>query len=349
MTEQTIETPEKTVDEDGLFLRIWERVKEVISPSKQDGVFTVQKDLKGQWRWVATYTNNFMDREGEIISDKALDGYLARVDMGLVPMPELWAAHIPETKHGKADMVFAVGKFLVATGTFDDTPLAQKAVDYYRKNAAKVQLSHGFTYPKWALKGGVYEDINTFEITTLPPPLVASNPYTDLEVNESMKQITPDTQVALAELFGKEETEKLIARRTEQSKALEEAGVAYKDFADVAGAEAAVEAAPAEEEKKPDPVATLLQTILADMGELLQAQTEQGKAFGAFRSAHDAKVKELTDANAALKSELVKVKAEIGLTPRAASSAQETKLSETEAAAVKQEMAKADADPFWNA
>lgn len=348
MLEETIETTENTVDEDGLFLRIWERVKDAIIPPKPDGVFTVQKDLKGQWRWVATYTNNFMDREGEIISDKALDGYLSRLDMGLVPMPELWAAHMPETKHGQADMVFAVGKFLIATGTFDDTPLAQKAIEYYRKNAAKVQLSHGFTYPKWALKGGVYEEINTFEITTLPPPLVASNPYTDMEVM-SMKQITPDTEAALAQLFGKEETEKLIASRTEQSKALEAAGVAYKDFADVAGAEAAVEAAPAEEAKKPDPVATLLQTLLEDMAELVQTQADQGKAFAAYRAQVDAKVKELTDVNTAQKSQIEKMQAELKLTPRAASTAPETKLSETDAAAIKQEIAKSEVDTFWKA
>ena len=348
MLEQTTETTTKTVDEDGLFLRIWERVKDAIIPPKQDGVFTVQKDLKGNWRWIATYTNNFMDREGEIISDKALDGYLSRLDMGLVPMPDLWAAHMPEAKHGQADMVFAVGKFLIATGTCDDTSLAQKSIEYYRKNAAKVQLSHGFTYPTRALKGGVYEEINTFEITTLPPPLVASNPYTDMEVM-SMKQITPDTEAALAQLFGKEETEKLIASRTEQSKSLEEAGVAYKDFADVTGAEAAVEAAPAEEEKKPDPVATLLQTLMQDMSELLQAQADHGKAFGNFRTAHDAKVKELTDANVALKSELAKVQTQLSLTPRAASTAPETKLSDAEAAAVQKELAQAEADPFWKA
>jgi hypothetical protein len=57
----------------------------------------------------------------------------------------------------------------------------------------------------------------------------------------------------------------------------------------------------------------------------------------------------LTDANATLQGELDKVKAELKLTPRAASTATETKLTATEAEAIKQEMAKADADPFWNA
>jgi len=96
------EMSKKTVTEDGLFNRLWERIEKVLPDflkSQPEPAFTVQKDLNGKWRWVATYTNNFQDRDGEIISEKALDGYLERVSLGLVPMPELWVGHVKGTRH----------------------------------------------------------------------------------------------------------------------------------------------------------------------------------------------------------------------------------------------------------
>jgi len=348
MIETTEQETTEAANEDGLFDRIWQRVKDTINPPTEDAPFSVYKSLSGELRWLATFTNNFMDRDKEIISEKAIDGYLARLDMGLVPMPELWEAHIPETKLGQADMVFAVGNFLHADGHFDNTPENERAIQYYRKNAPKIPLSHGFTFPNRALKNGVYEEMNTFEVTLLPPPLVASNPFTDLEVNDSMKQITPEQKTALSQSRGSEYVEKLIAERETKSKELVEAGVAYKDFADVAGAEVAAETETPAEEQKPNPIAQMLIDILESQNELMSLVTDNGKAFAAYRAQMDAKVKELTDANVAQKSATEKLQAELKLTPRAASTAAETKLSDKEAAALKADAEKSEADPFWN-
>lgn len=350
--EMTMEMATDTPQTDALISRVVERVKAWLKP-EPDGAFTVQKDLNGAWRWVATFTNNFMDRDHEIISDKALDKYLARLDMHLVPMPELWAAHVEGTKHGTADMVFSVGKFLIATGAFDTTPQAQKAIEYYRKSAAKVQLSHGFTFPKWALKDGVYQDINTFEITTLPPPLVGSNPYTDLEVNQSMKQITSDQQAALSQLFGKEYVDQLVATREAQSKELVEAGVAFKDFADVTEATTPATEPPAEEAATPAPaiapaMAELLTQILEGQGELLSRLDASGKAYTALKAQADADKAAAETRTKALEADVAKLQSELRLSPRAASIATETKLTEKESEEVRKQQAAAEADPFFS-
>ena len=140
----------------------------------------------GNGFWFASYTNNFIDHDDEILSEKAHDDFIGRLDMKLVPMPELWAWHTPGTKHGQADVIWREGHMICAFGHFDPEQ-RESAEAYYAKN--KVQLSHGFTYPKWALKGGVYESYNTFEISTLPQGK-AANPYTEFVSLDEVKDMT---------------------------------------------------------------------------------------------------------------------------------------------------------------
>lgn len=191
-------------------------------------------------RWIGWWTNNFRDREGEFFSEKAIDDYVARVDMGLVPYPDLWHWHVPGTKHGKADWLGRIGHLVVASGTFDDTPLGRAAQASYAKGE-RYSMSHGFTYDKRFKRDSVYHQFNTFELTTLPRP-VAANAFTDFEGVKSMT-LTPEKREALEKLFGKDKAAELIAETEAKSKALEELGVEFKDFGHVDGAgEAAKEA-----------------------------------------------------------------------------------------------------------
>lgn len=338
-TDTQVKAP--AVTEDGIVDRIWKRIEPLLPKSKPQPInsFAVQKDLNGEWRWIATFTNNFQDRDKEIISDKALDGYLDRLNAGLIPYPELWVGHVEETKHGVADTVFGVGNFLVATGTFDDTPEAQKAIQYYRKYAAKTPLSHGFTFPDWGLKDGVYEVINTFEISTLPPPLVASNPYTDLEI-ESMKQINENQQAALAQVFGKDFTEQLVASRKQMSEDVKAAGVAFKDFV-----EAAPEQTEGEADKPADtkPIADMIVGLHEGMGEILNLLTASGKAYEAEKQARSTLEQQVKAQNEIIQQ----LQTELKLKPRAASASSETALSKEEADKVIADLPNDD-DKFWS-
>lgn len=333
----------KTVNEDGLFVRLWERIKDAIIP-QADGAFSVQKDLGGQYRWVATFSNNFIDRTKEIISEKAWDGYFARVNAKLVPMPDLRVGHIFESVHGVADMVFGTGNFITAIGHFEGTPDALKAIDYYRKNAAKCSLSHGFTYPDWAFKDGVYDVINTFEISVLPPPLVAANPFTEFEVTK-MKQISPEQKAALALVFGAEKADAIVKSREAQSEEIKAAGVAFKDFVELKDDATATDT-PAPEGVKP--LGELIAGLIESQGELLTVLTAQGKALKAFQDAQAAKDAETAKAMTAVVSATEKLQSELRLTPRAASTATETKLTDAEAKTFKQQVDQLESDPFFS-
>lgn len=187
----------------------------------------------GNGVWFAAYTNNFEDREGEIISEKAHDRYVARVNAGLVPMPELWHYHVPGTRHGVAKAIWRDGHVVCAAGTFDDTPAGRAAEKAYRRQR-NIELSHGFRYPSWALKAGVYEDINTFEISTLPPGR-AANPYTTFEEVEAMA-LSDEQKKSILATFGAEQGQAIIDlnnKQAERAKTLAESGAKFKDYADL--------------------------------------------------------------------------------------------------------------------
>jgi hypothetical protein len=196
-------------------------------PQKAQSDLVVIKGKDGKNYWLATFTNNFKDLENEILSESAHKDFEQRLDMGLTPMPELWAWHTEGTKHGQADAVWYQDHNMYAIGHFDDTPEATKAISYYRSNPIK--LSHGFVTPEWAFKDGVYEAYNTFEISTLPPS-VAANPYTSFEEIKAMP-VPEKREAFITELFGDKAPEVLakVNARTEASKELESL-VEFKDF-----------------------------------------------------------------------------------------------------------------------
>ena len=98
--------------------------------------------------WFARYSNAFEDREGEFFPVKAIDAFIDRVDVGVVPMPELWVWHTPIVI-GKAKAIARIGLFVVAAGTFANNPLGQAAKAYLSKHKGK--NSHGFVFDvEWA-------------------------------------------------------------------------------------------------------------------------------------------------------------------------------------------------------
>lgn len=312
-----------------------DRVKSAIFPPKEMSSFEVHKDANGVWHWWAVHTNAFEDREKEILAEKAHENYIRRVDMKLVPLPELWTWHLGElSKHGQADMVFGVGKMVAAVGHFDDTPEAQKTIEFYRKNRGKIKLSHGFTAPTWAFKDGVYEVYNTFEISTLPPE-AACNPYTSFEEVKTM-QIDDKKRKWLEGLYGKEVAEKKIADMEQHSKSVEALGVKYKDFADV-GDPAAPGETPAE---VPADVANLSKAFL----DTVETQGEILRVAGGIAKKQDALEKEL----AGYKKEVSELRALVNAGPRSAAHDSATGLSdEASAEKIKELPTQTEVDPLW--
>lgn len=347
------QTTENEVSEDSLFNRLLERVKTALpalfKPTEASS-FTVFKGADGQYYWHTRHSNNFKDKDQEILSEKAHLAFETRVDMGLVPMPELWSWHTGGTRQGQAKMLFYDNHIMNAIGTFDNTPEGETARKFYEANVGKIELSHGFTFPKWAFKDGIYEVYNTFEISTLPIG-AAANPYTTFEEIKAMA-LSEEKRQWLEQTIGKERTDQLLSENEKMGKAIEELGANYKDFADVpANAETETPAEetpenPATEEKpKPDVTAfaQLLSDILEGQGHILEVVEGQGKAI---KAQNDALVKSQAD-NATLKSELDKLRAEMALTPRRASEAPETNISKELAEKIIG-TPKQETDSFWN-
>lgn len=239
--------------------------------------------------WIARHTNNFEDLDGEILSEKSHDDYIARVDMGIVPTPELWIWHTEGTRLGQADTLFREGHFVYAVGHFDDTPQAQKAISYFEK-AYDLGLSHGFTAPEWAFKDGVYDRYNTFEISVLPNK-AAANPYTSFE-EIKMAGLTPDKLALIEQIGGKELADSVKAKVSdgaERGKELEALNAKYKDAPNV------TKDTDGQKEMNLKAVGELLVDNIERQGELETIIVGQEKAIEGYKTALQDVTKELKD------------------------------------------------------
>lgn len=194
------------------------------------------KALGGGW-WYAIFTNAFIDRDGEILSEDAQEKYVRRVKAGMVPMPELWLHHTEGARIGQATYVDRVGKSTYALGKFDDNAVGKAAERYYKRHSNESALSHGFNYPIWARGAdGVYKAFNTFEISVLPRGS-ESNPYTTFDVVKELNKmpVTPAAEKYIREVLGAQADTVLatLDEKETRDKALEDAGVKFKDFVDL--------------------------------------------------------------------------------------------------------------------
>lgn len=232
-------------------------LKALTQPPPTEEAFSVFKAQDGKHYWLARHTGKFKDREGEIITDKAHTDYVARVQKGLVPLPELWVWHKKGTRHGQADLVWKSGGFVLALGHFDDTPEAQKAIAYYQKNSKHIKLSHMFHFPRRAKQGGVYHAYNTVEITVLPDGAEAF-PYTSFE--EITPMLTPEQQKMVVDVLGEDGLKRVLAvdsKALTDTPKLEAMGVESKGLNDFTGS-----AIPADKE---------LEALKSDMDTRLKA------------------------------------------------------------------------------
>jgi len=196
----------------GLIDTIKDVLKALTQPPPAEEAFSVFKAQDGKHYWLARHTGKFIDREGEIITDKAHSDYVARVQKGLVPLPELWVWHKKGTRHGQADLVWKSGGFVLALGHFDDTPAGQKAIAYYQKNSKHIKLSHMFNFPRRAKENGVYHAYNTVEITVLPDGAEAF-PYTSFEEIKSMA-LTKEQEKMILDIGGDDMLKRVQATDT---------------------------------------------------------------------------------------------------------------------------------------
>lgn len=290
--------------------------------------------------WMAVWSNNFEDRDGEIFTAKAMDEYVTRVDTGLVPLPELWVWHAgKDTAIGSADWVATHGHFMLAAGQFYGGAAAVKAKAYYKKHAKETTISHGFTFPASAFDGKHYHQFNTFEISLLPRG-VEANTYTSLEGVKAMA-IDEKKRAYLESVFeDKDKVQGILNGLDKRGKALEELGVEFKDFT---GKPLPGSASKEAVDKADKDFVDLLFDVLANQAEPITAATEALKA-----------AKETKAENAALRKEVDALKVLVKEIQDGAPRSSQSKATEIEASHLSAELQKAlkeqqtERDPFWN-
>ena len=138
-------------------------------PNPHNGFAIVDKQQELPYDWVGWWSNNFKDREEEIIAEVALTSFVKSANEGEVLMPELWFAHTIGTRHGQAAKLFMLGHLAFAVGNFDsmEKPFVKRMLQWYKENP-KRSMSHQFFYNPAMKIDGVYYHIETFEISSLP-------------------------------------------------------------------------------------------------------------------------------------------------------------------------------------
>lgn len=204
---------------------IWQKVKEWFTT--EAAPIPCGFKMIDDSRWVAWYTNSFgPDKDGEFISTKAIEADVSRM-IATEQYPPLWFFHMKGSQHGKTDAVGLIGRFAVATGTFDDTPLAANFREFYKAHDEQIAMSFGFDYDPTKRHKGIYEQVTTFEISTVWPAKYASNPFTVFDVY-GVENMQPQVE-ALKKVFAdKPELLEDIIRQTERKTESLEQSTAYK-------------------------------------------------------------------------------------------------------------------------
>lgn len=186
----------------------------------------VYKDANGVYRWLAISSTAYRDRDGEIVSTKALADDVARADRtGDYGTLRWW--HTPITL-GDCDFNALIGRSLVESGTFRTPQVAEKVA------AADLEVSIGFLHPFGAPDAdGVFHAIRRFE-RSLTPRGRASNLFTSFTVKEPDMALDDIKRAALKALgFKDSDIRGLEVQAQQVEKAADADGVAFKAAGDM--------------------------------------------------------------------------------------------------------------------
>jgi hypothetical protein len=188
----------KEFNEESFFEKIVNKVKEAIrfegkeEEEKKPPAFSVwyDKELK-QYKWLAVYSNNIIDKEEEIIAAESHQNFVKEVSEGKLPLPELWLWHIKEWKWGEAtNLAYDDSGFPVALGTVDRNEPAE-AITKWLSTKDNILVSHGMPRESVERDGKEKSIIirhQTREISPLPA-FAAANQLTGFHILKEAKDM----------------------------------------------------------------------------------------------------------------------------------------------------------------
>lgn len=196
----------------------------------------VFKQADGTYRWVGVSSNAYRDRDGEIVSTKALIEDVARTDADGRYGPLRWwhigdpdpnnleAPWGPGLDIGTCDFAAMNGRMLIESGTFKNAIIAEAVATH----APNLQMSAGFLHRRGEPDyDGTFHYIRRFERSLLPRGK-ASNPFTPVMVHKTREvdTVIKEKWDAFVSLFGGNEG---------QAKTFLDSAVAAQKEADAAG------------------------------------------------------------------------------------------------------------------
>lgn len=200
-----------------------EEKRQAREESEKEAGLSVFKDASGRYRWVLLSSNAYRDRDGEIISTKALAQDVARADADGDYGPLRWW-HMPGMDIGDCDFNALSGRVLVESGTFRNEAIGEAVFKSQQNLQASIGFRHPHTEPD---REKVYNAIRRFE-RSLTPRGRAANPYTMLVVKQG-ERMNEEKLEALKALIGEDGINAIVAQVQATQKAAESAGVAFKE------------------------------------------------------------------------------------------------------------------------
>ncbi len=219
------------------------RINARLTELQKSKSFAVYKDHTGALRWIARTTTAYKDRDGEIISEAALDADSSRMMESKAFGPlRWWHTGAPDPLRdtnpwgpgldiGDCDYSAVIGRTRVESGTFRDETIARKIA----ATADRFEMSPGFFHPlDQPDAAGVFHTIRTFERSIVPVRYGrASNLFTGFTVKEFRMEVDEMErrfkamyqELGLTPEQGQALGEQLLATE----KAAEAQGIAYKD------------------------------------------------------------------------------------------------------------------------
>lgn len=199
-------------------------------PATQPGGLTVFKEKdSNRYRWVMLSSNAYRDRDGQIVSEKALRSDVERADADGDYGPLRWW-HVPGLDIGTCDFNMMHGRVLIESGTFFDAETAKAMMAAANSLSGSIAFRHPLSEPD---KEGVFHTIRRKERSLLPKGK-ESNPFVSLvEITGDDSMTTIKEKISkFMSLIGDadgEKTQAILSHAESTEKMAQELGAAFKE------------------------------------------------------------------------------------------------------------------------
>lgn len=197
-----------------------------------ENTVVIEKDASGKWRTVMWPSNNFLDLDKDIISEKAHLEYVDWVNENMDLAPVFMSCHKYQTiRKNRVDFVGYESGFLMMS-----SPLEEHEAEGLLKAQVltDIGMSHGtIVIERDPNDARVITKYRMVEVSDLPLSR-AANPFTDFDTlilkEVVMSKVDLDIKSYLATILGDEtKAEEFIGRAGLKQKALQDAGVESKE------------------------------------------------------------------------------------------------------------------------